>query len=55
VAIDEDSLIALAGLPILHRDPFDRIIVAQAVQHQLRLVTVDGALKAYGEPGLPES
>lgn len=40
----------LAGLPPLHRDPFDRILVAQALQHSLRVVTVDDAVRAYPVP-----
>ena len=45
--IEEGALIHLARLPALHRDPFDRIKVAQALQHDLTLVTVDDAVKAY--------
>ena len=37
----------LAKLPSLHRDPFDRILIAQALQHDLTIATVDDALKAY--------
>src|SRR5947207_15548880 len=31
--IDEGAFGHLAGLPPLHRDPFDRILIAQALQH----------------------
>ena len=42
---------AVAGrLPPHHRDPFDRILVAQAVVEGLVLVTADGALSAYDVP-----
>ncbi|MEP6729836.1 MAG: type II toxin-antitoxin system VapC family toxin [bacterium] len=34
-------------LPVLHRDPFDRLLVAQARVEELTLVTVDRALSAY--------
>ena len=51
--VDEDSLSFLADLPQLHRDPFDRILVAQAQQHGLRLATVDEAVRAYPIPLLP--
>jgi PIN domain nuclease of toxin-antitoxin system len=37
----------LAGLPRLHRDPFDRVLVAQALQHDLTIATVDPLVKAY--------
>jgi PIN domain nuclease of toxin-antitoxin system len=39
---------ALAALPALHRDPFDRILVAQALVEQATLVTRDKALAGYG-------
>ena len=35
-----------------HRDPFDRMLVWQAIQRQLVLVTKDGALPAYRDAGL---
>jgi len=48
--IEERALAHLAGLPPLHRDPFDRILVAQALQHGLTVVTVDDAVRAYAVP-----
>jgi PIN domain nuclease of toxin-antitoxin system len=45
--VEEAALAHLANLPPLHRDPFDRILIAQALQHGLRLVTVDDAVRAY--------
>lgn len=38
---------ALAGLPALHKDPFDRILIAQAKAEGLGLVTRDGPLGDY--------
>ena len=37
-----------ARLPLHHRDPFDRMLIAQAVSEGLVLVTADGRLAAYG-------
>jgi len=37
----------LEGLPNLHRDPFDRLLVAQALAEPLRLVTHDPKIAAY--------
>ena len=48
--IDEGSIQHLAGLSPIHRDPFDRIIVAQAIQHGLTIVTVDGIITGYPVP-----
>ena len=47
LSIEEAALTHLANLPPLHRDPFDRILVAQALQHDLTMVTVEDAVKAY--------
>jgi len=41
---------ALAELPLHHRDPFDRLILAQAQVERLVLVTADGDFGAYGLP-----
>lgn len=51
--IEEAALVHLAGLPALHRDPFDRLLIAQALQHGLTLVTLDDAVRAYPIPLLP--
>jgi PIN domain nuclease of toxin-antitoxin system len=51
--IDEGAMPHLAGLPPLHRDPFDRMLVAQALQHGLTVATVDPAVAAYPVPLLP--
>jgi PIN domain nuclease of toxin-antitoxin system len=39
---------AAALLPMHHRDPFDRIIVAQAMEEGLTLITADRRLASYG-------
>lgn len=39
----------VAQLPPLHRDPFDRLLVAQALTEPMRLLTNDRALAAYGD------
>ena len=45
--VDEGSVFQVAKLPPLHRDPFDRLLIAQAIEHDLKLVTVDAAIRAY--------
>lgn len=45
--IDEESVAKLIKLPPLHRDPFDRLIICQAIQHNLTLVTVDQQIFSY--------
>jgi PIN domain nuclease of toxin-antitoxin system len=46
--IAEAHLLALCGLPLLHKDPFDRMLVAQAKVENLTLVTVDPEIARYG-------
>ena len=41
-------LLGVAGLPHHHRDPFDRLIVAQALAEGVPVVGADPALDAYG-------
>lgn len=41
---------AVADLPSLHRDPFDRLLVAQARTEGIVLVTADESVAAYGPP-----
>ena len=45
--IDEASVAQLAALPALHRDPFDRMIISQALQHDLTIMTADDLIRAY--------
>jgi len=40
---------AVARLPDLHRDPFDRILIAQALSEPLRFLTADSTLKRYSD------
>ena len=41
-------LLTLEQLPLHHRDPFDRLLVAQAIREELTLPSADGAFHAYG-------
>jgi PIN domain nuclease of toxin-antitoxin system len=41
--------IRVSVLPALHRDPFDRLLVAQAVDEALTLLTADATLAPYSE------
>jgi len=48
--LDEASVCQLATLPAVHRDPFDRMLVCQALEHGLTVVTVDPVFRAYPAP-----
>lgn len=45
--IHEDAALHLNRLPDLHRDPYDRMLVAQALVGGLTLVTPDEAIRRY--------
>jgi len=45
-----DHAIAAAALPGPHRDPWDRIMMAQALAEDCRVVTVDRIFSDYGVP-----
>ena len=47
LALDEGSVVHLSNLPDLHRDPFDRMLICQAIQHRLTLVTTDSIIFSY--------
>ena len=45
--IDEESALHVAKLPLLHADPFDRMLVSQAIVHGLTIVTPDPLVTQY--------
>ena len=47
-----EHIAAIYELPPLHRDPFDRALIAQATSEQLTLVTTDGVIAQYASARL---
>jgi PIN domain nuclease of toxin-antitoxin system len=47
--VDMRHAVASGKLTLLHRDPFDRLLVAQAITEPMRLLTADARLAAYSE------
>ena len=45
--IDEASVLQLLRLPPLHKDPFDRMLVCQAIEHGMTLLTPDPLIAQY--------
>ena len=41
--------VVVADLPLHHTDPFDRLLIAQAISEPLNLLTADALLKQYSE------
>jgi PIN domain nuclease of toxin-antitoxin system len=50
VAVEHPHSLAVATLPALHRDPFDRLLVAQATLLDVTIMTADPALAQYPVP-----
>ncbi len=48
LSIQAEHLDAYRRLPFHHRDPFDRLLIAQAVAEEMTVVTRDAAFSAYG-------
>jgi PIN domain nuclease of toxin-antitoxin system len=49
LAVTAEHAAAVEHLPDVHGDPFDRLLVAQAVAEGAVLLTADGRLTAYGD------
>jgi len=47
--ISSEHATALIALPLLHKDPFDRMLITQARIEGLILITSDAKVAAYGE------
>jgi PIN domain nuclease of toxin-antitoxin system len=47
IAIDIAHLERIKALPDVHRDPFDRLLVAQALEEELVVITCDGLIPRY--------
>ena len=50
VLVEARHMLAVAQLPALHRDPFDRLLLAQAQADGLLLITADQQLAQYPGP-----
>jgi PIN domain nuclease of toxin-antitoxin system len=46
--IEFDDVAAVEALPLHHKDPFDRLLVAQAQRNHLAIVSADRAFEQYG-------
>jgi PIN domain nuclease of toxin-antitoxin system len=47
LALREKAMTHLPKLPALHKDPFDRMLVCQSLEHGLMVVTPDPLVRAY--------
>ena len=47
LAISLDHLAVTTYIPLLHRDPFDRLLIAQAISEDLTIITNDATFALY--------
>ena len=50
IPIENDYLKVLSKLPFIHKDPFDRLIIATALREGLTIVTIDENIQKYDVP-----
>jgi PIN domain nuclease of toxin-antitoxin system len=50
LSVSSEHAMATRGLPNFHRDPFDRILIAQAIVEDLTLLTADATVARYAGP-----
>lgn len=53
LAVGLRHAITIERLPSIHRDPFDRLLIAQATVEDLAIVTADRRFDEYGVPVVP--
>lgn len=49
LAVTTQHALMVSEVPEIHRDPFDRILIAQTLSEPLRLITADKILQKYSE------
>jgi len=49
LSVEPEHAAAVEALPALHADPFDRILVAQAITEPMRLITHDPIVARYSD------
>ncbi len=48
--VTSDHAVVVASLPPIHKDPFDRLLVAQAIVEGIQLLTADPVIALYPAP-----
>ena len=50
LSITDEHVLRLGNLPNLHRDPFDRILIAQALVEKMTILSKDSQIRQYAVP-----
>ena len=49
LSITPEHVAAIERLPLVHADPFDRLLIAQALNEPMRLITADATMASYSD------
>jgi len=52
LTIQSEHILSLASLPLRHKDPFDRVLIAQAMHEGIHLLTADAQIAQYRPCGV---
>lgn len=47
ICISSEHAVGVRALPLIHKDPFDRLLISQSISEAITLVTADPVLSAY--------
>lgn len=47
LSVKHDHALAVASLPRVHADPFDRVLIAQSITESIPLLTADATFRSY--------
>jgi PIN domain nuclease of toxin-antitoxin system len=50
--LNDEDIVSSYHLPLHHRDPFDRLLIWEAIRNDFVLLSVDGKMKLYKDDGL---
>jgi PIN domain nuclease of toxin-antitoxin system len=50
LSVTSEHAVAIMGLPAIHKDPFDRILIAQSLVEGVMLLTTDPVIARYAGP-----
>ena len=48
--VEDEYMLGLSQLPLLHKDPFDRLIISTALAEKMTLITIDENIQKYNVP-----
>jgi len=50
IQLEDEHLLGLSSLPMMHKDPFDRLLISTALAEEMSIITVDENIRKYDVP-----